>query len=153
MRLWHGGAPGLKVGDVLVPGERHHVDGCQVCQAKARGESPILDPLNRHEDRLYVTSDREYARFYASKYPRGDLYTVEPVSLDWSELVMVDVGLEDPFPTWAVPAARVVSVYATYVQLTDRQRVALVNRWKRVDDAKGFGANRLNRPYVPRLGR
>lgn len=135
MRLWHGGKPGLRVGDLLVPGERHYVDGCAVCEAKRRGENyrvagAVVDPINRHEDRVYVTSDREYARFYASKYPRGDLYTVEPVG------ELVDVGSEDPFPTWAVESARVVSVYDTYVCLTRGQRRTLLNRWRKVDEGR-----------------
>jgi hypothetical protein len=135
VRYWHGGIPGLKPGDLVVPGERHYVDGCAVCESKRRGENYRLagvavDPINAHEDMVYVTTDREYARFYASKYPRGDLYTVEPVG------DMVDVGSEDPFPTWAVPAARVVSVYDTYVCLSSGQRRTLLNRWRRVDQGR-----------------
>lgn len=139
MRLWHGGVPGLRPGDVVVAGERHYVDGCAVCEAKQRGESSVVDPINQHEDRVYVTSDREYARFYASKYPRGDLYTVEAVG----DLVESE---EDPFPTWHVEGARVVSVYATYVCLTDGQRRSLLNRWRRVDEEAGV---RVFRPRMP----
>jgi hypothetical protein len=132
VRYWHGGAPGLSVGDLVVPGERHYVDGCEVCESKKRGESyrlangAAVDPINAHENRVYITADREYARFYASKYPRGDLYTVEPVG-------EMEASTEDPFPTWHVGAARVVSVYDTYVRLTDRQRMTLQRRWRRAD--------------------
>lgn len=135
MRLWHGGVPGLKPGGLVVPGERHYVDGCAVCEAKQRGENyrvagGVVDPLNRHEDMVYMTSDREYARFYASKYPRGDLYTVEPVG------EVMDVGEEDPFPTWVARSARVVSVYDTYVQLSDKQRGTLLRKWRRIDEGR-----------------
>jgi hypothetical protein len=135
VRYWHGGAPGLRVGDLIVPGERHYVDGCAVCASKKRGENyrlangAAVDPLNAHEDRVYITADREYARFYASKYPRGDLYTVEPVG-------ELEASTEDPFPTWHVGSARVVSVYDRYVRLSDRQRLTLQRRWKRVDDGR-----------------
>lgn len=143
----------MKVGDLIVPGERHYEDGCPVCVAKAAGRNFMVDgiavdPINQHEDRVYVTSDREYARFYASKYPLGDLYRVEPVG-GVSELV--DVGAEDPFPTWAVPAARVVAVYDRAVRLTHRQRVTVLERWRRVDQSRGFGLNRLKRARIPRL--
>jgi hypothetical protein len=153
MRLFHGGVPGLKPGDVLVPGRRHYEDGCPVCTEKARGVNATLggiaiDPVNQHEDRVYVTSDREYARFYASKYPMGDLYVVAPLG------EQLDVGSEDPFLTWAVASARVVSVYERTVRLTHRQRVTLLERWRRVDQERGlFGVNRLpaGRLRVPRL--
>lgn len=33
LRLWHGGIPGLKIGDILEPGhERHTHDGCASAQ-------------------------------------------------------------------------------------------------------------------------
>lgn len=51
----------------------------------------------------------------------------------------MDVGSEDPFPTWAVPAARVVSVYDTYVCLSSGQRRTLLRKWKRVDRVRTFG--------------
>lgn len=130
--LWHGGKPGLRVGDVVVPGERHYVDGCAVCEAKRRGETYRLenggavDPVNAHEDRVYMTDDRAYGRFYASKYPVGDLYRVEPVG----ELME---STEDPFPTWHAPSARVVSVAERAVRLTPAQRRTLLNRWRRAD--------------------
>lgn len=159
MRLWHGGVPGLRVGDLVVPGERHYEDGCPVCAAKAEGRNftvggVVVDPLNVHEDRVYVTSDREYARFYASKYPLGDLYRVEPVWRLGDMSPLVDVGTEDPFPTWAAPAARVEAVYERAVRLTHRQRVTLLERWRQVDRARqGLGVNRLRsaRARIPRL--
>lgn len=146
----------MRVGDLLVPGERHYEDGCPVCVAKREGRTFMLngmpvDPMNRHEDRVYVTTDREYARFYASKYPTGDLYRVEPPD---DVLDMLDVGSEDPFPTWALPSVRVVAVYERAVRLTHRQRVTLLERWRQVDRARsGFGVNRLPgaRARIPRL--
>jgi hypothetical protein len=114
------------------------VDGCAICEAKARGEQPrvpgipgIVDPLTGRPDRVYVTTDREYGRFYASKHWLGDLYTIEPVG---------DLGpsTEDHFPTWSVPAARVLTVYDRAVRLTPGQRRTLSNRWERADLAHAF---------------
>ena len=135
MRLFHGGVPGLRPGDLIVPGERHYVDGCAVCEAKRRGETyrvagGAVDPVNAHEDRVYMTDDRAYARFYASKYPTGDLYGVEPVG-------EVQESSEDPFPTWHAASARVVSVLERAVRLTPAQRRTLLNRWRRADERDG----------------
>lgn len=77
---------------------------------------------------MYLTTDREYARFYASLYGRGDLYRVEPVG-------DVTVSVEDHFPTWTAAAARVTAVYARAVLLTWTQRRALQRTWKAADEA------------------
>lgn len=142
--LWHGGKPGLRVGDVIVAGERHYVDGCEICASKARGETfrlpngAAVDPVNAHEGRVYMTDDRAYGRFYASKYPLGDLYRVEPVG----EAVRSD---EDPFPTWHAESATVVAIGERAVRLTPAQRRTLLNRWRRADGPV-FGEVMIPRP-------
>ncbi|MDX2645064.1 hypothetical protein PV341_16125 [Streptomyces sp. PA03-1a] len=134
-RYFHGGIPGLRPGDLLTPHEPNFVDGCPICTAKAAGQQPhvpglgIVDPLTERPDRVYLTSDREYARWYASLFPRGDLYVVEPVG-------DVEPSTEDLFPSWAVEAARVRTVYDRYVQLTRQQRRALNRRWTALDFAR-----------------
>jgi hypothetical protein len=131
LRLWHGGVPGLKVGDLVQPGhERQSHPGCQFCEARAveaaGGQRPALDPLSRHQDRVYLTTSREYARHFASLWGRSDLYRVEPVG----EVV---ASSEDTIPTWTAPAARVLAVYARAVQLTWSQRRALHREWAAAD--------------------
>ncbi|MCC5574539.1 hypothetical protein IMZ11_02650 [Microtetraspora sp. AC03309] len=128
---FHGGKPGLKAGDLILPGMPNFVTGCPVCDAHKAGESHALEPVTKRQDRIYVTTDREYARFYASKYPKGDLYTVEPIG----ELVPSD---EDHFPTWTAGSARVRGVYDVYVQLTTKQRATLLRRWERADREAAF---------------
>jgi hypothetical protein len=131
-RFFHGGAPGLRPGELIVPHPPNIVDGCAICAAKARGEQPYVpglgtvDPLTGRPDRVYLTSDRDYARYYASKYPRGDLYVVEAVG-------EVEASTEDRFPTWCAPAARVRAVYDRYVQMTPAQRRSLWRRWTAAD--------------------
>ena len=137
---FHGGMPGLTAGDLILPGSPNFVDGCKICDAHKAGESHEFDPLTKHADRVYVTTDREYARFYASKYPRGDLYSVEPVG----ELVASE---EDHFPSWTVAEARVVGVYDRYVRLTHKQRRTLLRRWERADREVTF-ARRSPAPAV-----
>jgi hypothetical protein len=73
-----------------------------------------------------MTDDRAYGRFYASKYPVGDLYRVEPVG-------ELQESTEDPFPTWHAASAVVVSVAERAVRLTPAQRRTLLNRWRRAD--------------------
>jgi hypothetical protein len=133
-RLFHGGVPGLRPGDLIEPGPPHVVDGCPICAARAQGLSyttpglGVIDPPTGRPDRVYATSDREYARWYASKYPRGDLYVIELLG-------DVDVSTEDRFPTWCAPAARVRSIYDRYVLLTPAQRRRMSNRWTLADAA------------------
>jgi hypothetical protein len=124
LRLWHGGAPGLRPGDLIEPrpdgDTRHLVDGCPTCQAMARGETYEGGP---RPDRVYVTADREYARLYAAGYPRGGLYRVEAIG-DLEETT----GVDDPVPSWAVPAARVLAVYDAVVRLTPAEARRLARR-------------------------
>lgn len=95
-----------------------------------------LDPLPDQRGRIYLTSDREYARYYASLAHYGDLYQVEPVG----ELM---VSTEDHFPTWTAQAAIVTRVYAKAVRLTDGQRKALLKRWLVADAEAGGWADEL----------
>lgn len=134
MRLFHGGIPGLKPGDLITPHPPRIVDGCPICVARAAGGNPVVeglgvvDPATQRPDRVYVTADRDYGRFYASRWYRGDLYVVEPVGV-------LDASTEDRFPSWTCEAARVRSVYQRCVLLTPKQRRALLKRWTAADIA------------------
>ncbi|GIH69458.1 hypothetical protein [Sphaerimonospora thailandensis] len=124
LRYWHGGAPGLTPGDLIEPrpgdDRRHLVDGCPRCEARKAGQ-PLADDHAR-ADRIYVTTDRDYARVYAAGYPRGGLYVVEPLG----ELEET-TGVDDPAPSWAVTSARVVAVYDPVVVATRKDW----RRWMR----------------------
>lgn len=136
VRYWHGGIPGLRPGDLIVPSEPNYLDNCPVCQAKKAGINTPMDPLTGHPDSVYITTDRDYGRFYASKYPRGDLYRVEPVG----DLVASD---EDRFPTWRARSVRVAAVLDRCVTLTHRQRTSLIHRWEVLDRAAVRGRSRM----------
>jgi hypothetical protein len=135
-RYFHGGIPDLKPGQLVTPHPPRVIDNCPICVARAAGENPIVDglgvvdPATQRPDRVYITTDREYARFYASKYWRGDLYVVEPVG-------ELEPSTEDRFPSWTCEAARVKTVYDRCVLLTDKQRRALYRRWTAADLAAG----------------
>ncbi|MFD3452763.1 hypothetical protein ACFWVC_11310 [Streptomyces sp. NPDC058691] len=135
MRYFHGGVPGLRPGDLITPHPPRAVDGCAICEARTQGLTATLngqpiDPPNGRPDRVYIATDRDYGRFYASLSWYGDLYTVEPVG-------EMKPSTEDHFPTWCVPAARVVSVYVRAVRLTPGQRRSLLRRWTEADRAAG----------------
>lgn len=115
MRYFHGGTPGLKVGDLIEPRQPgdagHLVDGCPTCEARKSGQPLPTDNLD--PSKVYVTTDREYARIYAAGYPNGALYVVEP---------MGDLTPSpDPVPSWGCSAAFVTGVYDAVVRMTPAQ--------------------------------
>lgn len=134
LRLWHGGAPDLRVGQLIEPGQSRRLHGgCPYCEARASGRavvapdgSPIDAPTGR-PDYVYLTVDRDYARFYASLYGRGDLYRVEPVG-------DIELSTEDHFETWCAPAARILAIVDRAVLLTPGQRRALDRKWAAADE-------------------
>lgn len=133
MRLWHGGVPFLRPGGLLEGGHTRHLHpDCPICQARAAGDSPELDPLSGRPDLLYVTTSRAYARHYASLWGRGDLYRVEPID----EPVR---SSEDTIETWTCRQARVVACVERAVQLTMTQRRALWREWGAADQAAARG--------------
>lgn len=114
MRYFHGGAPDLRVGDVIRPQPRdvtaHLRDDCPTCEARRLGEPLADDDLD--PTKVYVTTEREYARVYAAGYPLGALYVVEPVG----ELT----PSPDPVPSWGCDEARVLAIYDRCVTFTPK---------------------------------
>jgi len=133
VRYFHGGIPDLNPGDLIKPHPPRVVDGCPICVARAEGKNHVVpglgvvDPATKHPDRVYVTTDRLYGLFYASKFWLGDLYVVDPLG-------DVEASVEDRFPSFTCEGARVLSVVSRAVRLTDRQRTTLTNKWKRRDE-------------------
>ena len=135
-RLFHGGAPGLRPGDLILPGhDRSHHDGCPWCEARARGEAHEgMDGPSQRPDRVYATPNRLYAKHYASLYGRGDLYRVEPVG-------DLERSTEDTIGTWCAPALRVIAAVDRAVLLTPSERRRLFREWGDSDRAAGVTAN------------
>jgi len=152
--LFHGGVRDLRVGDRVVPSPPHVTDGCPLCVARAQGRTmlvgeyrawlatmgprakPAIDALADAPDdapvdpptppgRVYLTSDREYARWYAAR-SAGDMYRVEPVG-------RYERSPDDHFPTWTAASAIVREVVERRVRLDRKDRRALSRRWKRAD--------------------
>lgn len=123
--LFHGGVPGRKVGDLLVPGmaEHRYVEGCKHCEAQRDGVQTGIDPPTP-PDWVYACADLPYARWYASRAMYGTLYRVR---LEGE----IERSLEDPPWSWAyrARAARVVRVLETNIMLTMRERKKLFARF------------------------
>lgn len=127
IRYWHGGAPGLKPGDLVTPrpadDASHLVDGCPTCEARKAGQQLADDDNNPKW--IYVTTSREYARIYAAGYPRGGLYQVDPIGEKH------DRSGHDSEPSWGVESARVLVVYDAVVILSPKQFRRLERSWRR----------------------
>lgn len=123
-RYWHGGAPDLRPGDLISPrppGDESHLrDGCPTCEARRAGAQLPDDPND--PGRVYVTTDREYARVYAAGYGDGALYRVEPIG----ELIPTR---DDGVPSWSCDAARVLSVYDALVRFTPADLGRAIRRY------------------------
>ncbi|MFC4124908.1 hypothetical protein [Nocardia rhizosphaerae] len=129
--LYHGGVPGLRVGDVITPDhDRRRHDGCAQCAA---GDSP-----GHHA--VYASTSRLYATHYASLYGRGDLYRVE--------LDNPTRSTEDSIETWHGPTARVVAVLDRAVLLTMSQRRRLYREWRDADKAVGWSTGFAARDFA-----
>lgn len=128
LRLFHGGVPDLRAGDLIVPGrERRHHDGCPWCEARQNGGAHLgMDGPSQHQDRVYLTSNRLYAKHYASLWGRGDLYRVEPVG-------DLERSTEDTVETFMASSARVVAVLDRAVLLTMSERRRLYREWGEAD--------------------
>lgn len=125
-RLFHGGVPGLRPGDLIEPGHDRKVhDGCAWCAARA-DLPPQQDGHALHADRVYLTPERLYARYYASLYGRGDLYQVEAVG-------ELQRSTEDNVETWIAPAARILVALDRAVRLTPGERRRLHRIWGAAD--------------------
>lgn len=153
--FYHGGKPGLKVGDVLVPSTPHIEDGCPICEAKKRGmvctvgeyrrwlmqfgpaaakvlraladapdDAPVDPPAAKQA--VYITTDNNYATWYAARSGNGDLYEVAP-------LTTPERSPEDNFPSFTVESARVVRVIRRNVRLTRTERRVIEHQWKKAD--------------------
>lgn len=134
--LYHGGRPGLRVGDILTGGHTRRMhEGCPTCAAREAGRPTTIDPPAEHVA-VYATTSRLYALHYASLWGRGDLYRVrlDPAAAQRSS--------EDTIESWHAPSAVIVAVLDRAVLLTAGQRRALMREWSAADAAAhGVGAD------------
>jgi hypothetical protein len=129
-RFFHGGAPGLKVGDILSPrpadDQRHLVDGCGICEARRRGAPSDYD-RDHNFAAVYVTTDRQVARFFANGYPHGGVYRVEPLGELTTDPEQPPWAIDEPV-SFAVPQARVLAVLDPLVRVTAKEARRMMRR-------------------------
>lgn len=111
-RLWHGGAPGRAVGDVLLPPSESGLEYTRLEMSREGG----LDQIGQRLDRVYMTTDKSVAKAYASlwtpdgeKHGGGCLYVVEADDLEPDDDLLSLPGF------FQAPRATVVTVYDPHV--------------------------------------
>lgn len=118
-RYFHGGAPGLKPGDLILPpdttGTNHRLSAIA-----AEHDGPTY---STRTDIVYVTTGRDVARAFAAFYPDGALYRVEPHGQ-----LEPDPDCDLPGLSWQCPSARIAAVVDPVVLFRDRTP----ERWLRL---------------------
>lgn len=150
--LFHGGSPELWKGRKILPGmaDRRYHEGCAICAAQKAGVSTGIDPTTPHGF-VYATSDRAYARYYASRFGKGWLYEVQLAD-------DAEPSTEDPpqFPTSRASSATVLRVLEKRITLTMDERRELFMRWG--GNEAEFNAmvtsvlGDMNLPFAPQVG-
>lgn len=111
MTFFHGGMPGLRSGDRLLPpdvtGNEHRLSAYA---AELGAPAHAL-----RTDVVYLTIERQVARAYAAFYPDGALYRVVPQSP-----VDPDPDCSEPDLSWQCPAAVITGVIDPVVLFRDR---------------------------------
>lgn len=108
-RTWyHGGVPGLAVGDEILPPDRTGATTRLSRLAAALGA-----PHGTRTDVVYLASNEQHARAFAALYPDGALYAVEPSG-------PVEPDPDAPDVAVMTPSARITAVL--------RPRVAFAHR-------------------------
>jgi hypothetical protein len=118
-RYFHGGVPGLKPGQLILPPDTTGTEH-RLSRIAAEHNGPAY---STRTDIVYVTTGRDVARAFAAFYPDGALYRVEPEG----ELEPdPDSGI--PGLSWQCPAARIAAVVDPVVLFRDRTP----ERWVRM---------------------
>jgi hypothetical protein len=127
MMLFHGGAPGRAVGDLLLP---PFVTGA--VSWRDRGEGRDLGPVVQRHDRVYVTSERSLARACAGVWnsPTGEVGGGVLYQVEVDDELEPDPDLPlDPPVSFQISQARVVRIIDAYVARNDRRHSATLNRY------------------------
>lgn len=107
-RLYHGGVPGLRVGDLILPPDESGTT------RRLSAYAPAAAEWGYRTDVVYLTRVQAQARAFAAVYPDGTLYEAEPIEL---------VGVDPDNPATAVMArrARIVAVLRPRVLFAHRR--------------------------------
>ncbi len=119
MPYFHGGHPGLKPGELLLPPDQPGTEH-RLSAVSAELGAPAHATRT---DVVYVTTGRDVARAYAAFYPDGALYRVEPIGA-----VEADPDCAEPGLSWQCSAAEVIAVVDPVVLFRTRRP----ERWLRL---------------------
>src|SRR5262245_49524336 len=125
-RLWHGGAPGRRANDLLLP----PIESGLTFTRRDISVEEGLSHIAQRDDRVYVTTDRTLARAWAGlwtpdgrTYPGGTLYRVDATDLEPDEDLLSLHGL-----SYQVPHATVIAVYDAHVPHDRVRQLAVLQR-------------------------
>lgn len=111
--LWHGGAPGLNVGDRLLPPTATGLVRTRADQSAEAG----LSQISQRRDRVYVTTDRELAKVFARQWFDGTRVR----SHGWLYLVEVEqADLEDDDDLRSLPGVSYQAATGFVLAVKDR---------------------------------
>lgn len=110
-RYFHGGYPGLKPGDLILPPDQTGTEHRLSAIAAEHG-GPAY---STRTDIVYITTVRDVARAFAAFYPDGALYEVEPHGV-----LEPDPDCATPGLSWQCQAAEIRTVVDPVVLFRDR---------------------------------
>lgn len=141
--LYHGGTPGLQVGDTITPGHtRTGHDDCPLCQLHAQHSQADPD-YTQHPEHVYCTTYQLQARLYAA-LADGDLYEVKP---DGCDLLPGDP--DSPDCERRCTRLRVARIVDRHVRLTWKER-RQYQRWMQ-RQGKAYPLDWLPRNATPAM--
>lgn len=136
VKYWHGGAPGLQVGDVLMSRTAQALQPRQRIVAQPR---PFDEVTNR--DRVYFSDNQDFARAYAYQLElttpsgaivtRGSLYEVEPIGT-----IEEDEDYAGCAVSWCAPSAVITAVADVDVRMRERDAVRIIGEYCTWDDGR-----------------
>src|SRR5699024_604575 len=119
---WHGGKPGLKPGDLLVPPGSQSGTARDLTNAAISSNPALQAQYPADQQRVHVTHDQRFARVFAARcrdaeLKPGDLYQVEPIGpLESDPDSTAIAGIN-----WACAQARIMAAVERRVQMTERE--------------------------------
>lgn len=106
---FHGGVPGLKPGDLILP-----PDVTGTARRLSAAAETLGAPHGTRTDVVYIARNDQHARVYAAFYPNGALYRVEPTT-------PVELDPDAPDHSVMAEAAEVIEVLRARVELAHRR--------------------------------
>lgn len=98
MKFYHGGVKNLKIGDLVLP---YSVTGCRNVGRNVTPQQVFEGHSLYHK--VYITTDLNAAKTYASVVPSGDVYVVEPIG-------SIGTDIDAPGISFICDKAKVISI-------------------------------------------